>query len=187
MRLFIAVDISERSRTLLHKKVCRFQNNIEQKLKWTAPEKWHLTLKFLGETKKDKVSLISELIASSLLDLQQFTIQFDHIGAFPGLNYPRIIYVGLDNGEAELQKIHSNLEEQLSTSGFEKDNRKYKPHLTLARTSNNTDKEKLADNIKHLKKSKNINIHSSIKAVHLYESKLMAEGPLYKKVRSFSL
>ena len=187
MRLFIAADITQRSRLLLNKKVKQFQKIIKQDLKWIEAQKWHITLKFLGETNKSKLTLLDNLLIKSIKNTDEFTLNINDISAFPDLKYPRVLFVSIDRGVSKLKKIHNQVDKQLSSAGFEPDDRNYVPHLTLARTYKQTDRKELAEKIKRIKQDYNLNIYSPISQIHLYQSKLMPDGPLYKKINSYSL
>jgi 2'-5' RNA ligase len=49
MRLFIAVDINNRSKKFIKKKLKILKSELNADFKWVKKENWHLTLKFIGE------------------------------------------------------------------------------------------------------------------------------------------
>ena len=187
MRLFTAVDISKRSRRLLDKKVSLIRDQVSQDIKWVDKEKWHLTLKFLGDTSERKLYDLQDAMMKAVEDKEKFGAVFSEIDAFPSLENPSVVYAGLESGEEELKNIYTDLENELVTAGFEPESREYIPHLTLARTRDNTDSSLLGTEIKKVIDGDFINIYTPIKEVHLYESKLLPEGPIYNKIYSFSL
>lgn len=187
MRLFIAVDLSDRSCELLENKVDILQDSINQNLKWVKKENWHLTLKFLGDTPEEKLGILQEKILESTAELESFKFQLSGISAFPDPDYPKVVYAAIDRGHEQLKELYNNLEQELTAAGFEADERSFTPHLTLARTSDNVDHKKLAKDLEQFSDKSFLNIFSPAREVHLYESKLLPEGPKYKKIFSISL
>ncbi len=134
MRLFIAITLSENSKNLLARKRNIIKNDIKQNLKWVKVENWHLTLKFLGETREDKIPEIKEILRETSLNYYKFPIKFDGLNAFPGFKHPKVIFFDIKKGKNNLIKIHREIDASLAQIGFEQENKKYTPHLTLARS-----------------------------------------------------
>ncbi len=187
MRLFIAFDVSKRNKKLISQKVSKINNNIDQNLKWVNKENWHLTLKFLGDTDPDKLKIIEQSMKEISKEYKNFSIQFSGLNAFPDINHPRVLYLEINKGYKILCDIYNDLEKKLTEKSFAPDQKKYTPHLTIARSYKNTDYKKLFQNLKNIKENIFINIYNKIKNIHLYESKLLPEGPVYKKIYKFSL
>ncbi len=183
MRLFIAVDINERSKDLINKKVKYMQTEFQQKLKWVKKANWHLTLKFLGETPGKKVPVLGDILAETARQHLAFKIQFAGLGAFPAKKNPSVIFARINKGYQNLLDLYQTLEKNLVKAGFSPDKRNYKPHLTLARTYKNTDKRLVADNLKKLSDENLLNIYSDCQLINLYESKLLPEGAEYRKIK----
>jgi 2'-5' RNA ligase len=54
------------------------------------------------------------------------------LGHFPPRGEPRVLWVGVDGGD-ELLELHRQVERVLKRAGIPPEDRKYSPHLTLAR------------------------------------------------------
>jgi 2'-5' RNA ligase len=54
------------------------------------------------------------------------------VGCFPNSRRPRVLWVGLDGGEP-LLAIQEAVEQATEPLGFEREHRKFHPHLTLGR------------------------------------------------------
>ncbi|MFW5720905.1 MAG: 2'-5' RNA ligase family protein [Bacteroidota bacterium] len=72
MRLFIAIDVPERSKNLIEKKVNLIKKEIDQDVKWVTKHNWHITLKFLGDVDKNKVSAIEKTLVSVKNNFKNF-------------------------------------------------------------------------------------------------------------------
>lgn len=83
MRLFIAVDLTERDRELIFRKVANLQKEIEEDIKWVNKKNLHLTVKFLGENDKTKADEVIEQLQKLDFNCQHEYIQLKKTGGFP--------------------------------------------------------------------------------------------------------
>ncbi|MBN2160749.1 MAG: RNA 2',3'-cyclic phosphodiesterase [Spirochaetes bacterium] len=176
LRLFFALP-AEGARELLipvHERLQEFGREI----KTVSPENFHITLKFLGETGAE--------ISRGLLDdfkridpgipPQAFILR--GLGTFPDERRARVIWCGLDmdtDGILRLQKI---VEELCKNYGFKKEDRPFKPHLTLARVR---DRMKMPPSLAEYVRANTRTPYgeSSFNRIVLFRSELRREGPLY--------
>jgi 2'-5' RNA ligase len=128
MRLFVALDIEPEIR----QRIAEFRNQMKAfapDVRWVGPETFHVTLQFLGETKK------LEEIQTALSRVQGAPIQltFRDTGFFPNPKSPRVFWVGIES-DRQLQDLVNSIAAELQPLGFERDAGPYKPHLTMARS-----------------------------------------------------
>ena len=129
MRLFIAVDVPEDICSYLLK----IQSGLDPAVKKTGS--FHMTLKFLGdagEQTKDRVTESLEKIKA-----EQFELELSELGAFPGRDYIRVIWIGTKENPI-LMKLQKDIENALESFGFKKE-LDFHPHLTLARVQTKMD------------------------------------------------
>ena len=69
MRLFIGINITKKQRTRIHR-VARVLRERDLPIRWIDPDKFHITLKFLGEVRSAQVEAIEERIAGKKADIQ---------------------------------------------------------------------------------------------------------------------
>jgi RNA 2',3'-cyclic 3'-phosphodiesterase len=127
MRLFVALDIDANIRA----RITDFRNQMRPlapDVRWVGPETFHVTLQFLGETKK----LAEIQSALRLVKGSPITITFRGAGFFPTPEAPRVFWVGIESDQ-NLQALAKSIAETLQPLGFERDKGPFKPHLTLAR------------------------------------------------------
>jgi len=132
LRLFVAVDVDERVRT----QVARVENALRpvvSGVKWVEPELCHITLKFLGYVPEEQVPAIAEACRRTAMVGQPFDMGFRGVGAFPRLRNARVLWMGLERGEALLAALAATLERELAPLGFAPEQRPFSPHLTLGR------------------------------------------------------
>ncbi|OIO34431.1 MAG: 2'-5' RNA ligase [Candidatus Omnitrophica bacterium CG1_02_40_15] len=132
MRAFIAVEIDHQAKQKISELILQLKKS-NADVKWVTEDQMHFTLKFLGNIDKDKVRGISDSISSVSDNFNSFKIAFSRIGAFPSLNHPAVIWLGIDKGAESLKMLNEKIEAALEKSGFERESREFKPHLTLGR------------------------------------------------------
>jgi len=176
MRLFIAALLPEEIKKQLTESINSLKHEVDG-VKWERPEKLHITLKFLGDVEESKLDSIDDLLIKLSSAYSSFNLSLTDFGGFPNLKKPRILYVGLSTNSL-LSKLVSELEEELSVLGFEKESRKFIPHITLGRV-----KKKI--NIQY---SPQITKNSfKVTQIGLIKSKLSSSGSVYKPKQIFRL
>lgn len=174
MRLFIAVNISQRSQKFIKDKVDLLKAEYQTEVKWTKKENWHLTLKFIGEASAaEKEDLILALKNIDFNEQNKY-LQFSKIDCFPDCKRAKVIYLALERGRSLLESLHAKLEGQLLNLGFESDSRPYIPHLTLGRS-----KSKPVKISSKFRQRDFVNIYARIESISLYQSELKNDGPEY--------
>lgn len=124
-RLFVAIDPPQHIREHLALLCCGLPN-----ARWTPPEQFHLTLSFIGEVDGSTFLDIREALAE--VSFPRFSLQLQGVGFFPPRGQPRIIWAGVEKSEP-LHLLQRKITTRLFHLGLEPDNRKFSPHLTLAR------------------------------------------------------
>ncbi|MBI2358762.1 MAG: RNA 2',3'-cyclic phosphodiesterase, partial [Deltaproteobacteria bacterium] len=118
-------------------KISEAQLQLRSKLpgvRWVARENLHFTIKFLGSVAEEKIGPIMEALEQPVRAVQRFSVAARGIGVFPGVNRPRVLWVGLQ-GEA-LAGLVSGVERALEPLGFARERRAFQPHLTIGRWRN---------------------------------------------------
>lgn len=90
----------------------------------------HLTMRFIGEV--DGVTFSEVGAALEDLSFAPFRLALRDFGCFCSGRVPRVVWVGVDDG-GMLARLHEKIESRLRRIGLPPENRKFKPHLTLAR------------------------------------------------------
>ncbi len=132
MRTFIAVDLDDRLKThFIH--IIKKLDTGDGSFKWITRQGMHITLKFLGEISESQKSEVERVLDKVTNKHSSFLLQFIGSGTFPqNSKNPRVLWIGLNKNEA-LEKLHTDIEEEIAELGFPKDNRPFHPHLTLCR------------------------------------------------------
>jgi len=153
--------------------------------RFPRPESIHLTLKFLGDVQESAVQDILETMNEEVCKYESFEVSVRKAGAFPHLANPRVVWLGVEP-EEELEKLQSSVESGLVELGFEKEKRRFSPHLTLARVKS----RHMIANLMHY-----LELHGSkidlgsflVRTVVLYRSELRPSGAVYSRLGSAAL
>ena len=183
MRLFIAIELSQSIRDEL----ARIQFHLKYSaadVKWVEKDNIHLTLKFLGEVPEEKVEKIKSILDGTAKEMKSFDISLKDIGAFPKIEYPRVIWVGLDKGVVESKGLAEKIDEELSKIGYEKEPRPFAAHLTIGRVRSAKNKAALKEKISSITPIPGSQLVTSIT---LFKSTLTSNGPIYTKLHEAKL
>ena len=93
----------------------------------------HVTLTFLGDQSDAGLALAAEALDAVGAAVAPFTVTLFGLGAFPGMERPRIIWVGVAEGALEIRALKSRLEDALESRSFARESRPWHPHLTIGR------------------------------------------------------
>lgn len=175
MRCFIAVDVDNPS-------VSSFIDELSEvgaALRVVRPENLHLTLKFLGEVPDDSIDSIKKAMDDSFSHFDAFEASLEGTGAFPSENYMRVVWVGFEENRERFIEMQKVLDENLASLGFAPDKR-FHPHLTLARVKSQKGKGKLKAFINKNKERSFGKL--KVDSVELKKSVLGPKGPVYSTV-----
>ena len=130
MRIFVALDIPEEVRAALDALITRLRP-VSRTARWTRIEGVHVTLKFIGEVRPEKVEAIEASLAKIRFP-HPVEMKFRGVGFFPNERRPSVFWAGVEVG-AELGALASAVETSLQPLGIAREQRAFSPHLTLAR------------------------------------------------------
>jgi len=141
----------------------------------------HLTLKFLGKT--DKKDQIIEVL-NKIPKIKPFDLNFNGLGKFGRGADIRVVWVGIKPSE-NLKILFDKIESHLEPIGFPREERKFSPHITLARNRQGQIPENLLNRIEDLSDQRIA--AQEITSFQLYKSDLTISGPIYTTLSDFHL
>ncbi len=181
-RLFVAIGLPESIRAELEQ-LQKQLKSFARDAKWVHVKGIHLTLKFLGYVDPDQIPEITETLASAAKNQFAVSVQARGCGFFPNARRPNVLWMGVN--APELIPLQQEMEEKMAKLGFEKENRAYSPHLTLARFKDNRGLLPLA---KETEQFANKDFGSfTANSFSLYESILRPQGAEYHALKDFNL
>jgi len=129
MRIFIALDLDD----AIRQRIGRFIEGVRgfaPDARWVLPESLHITLKFIGERPAEMIEDIKRVLAG--VEMAPFDLSLEGYGFFPTAKSPRVFWVGIESG-LQLLQLAKAVDEMTSALGIPKEQRRFSPHLTLAR------------------------------------------------------
>jgi len=100
---------------------------------WVKPGNIHITIRFLGDLGEDGVRRVSESVRESAASEEAPRARLGILGAFPKLEKPRVVWVGLGEGTETVTSLGKRVNDALKRDGFGPADKPFRPHLTLAR------------------------------------------------------
>lgn len=150
-------------------------------LKVVSAEHLHLTLKFLGDTEDGLVPEIVSAMREATTGVAPFAVRVRGTGAFPNLSRPSVLWVGLEGAEP-LARMAKSLNESLVALGFEREDRPWSPHVTLARVRGRRDLDRAQAVLRAHTDEVFAEVH--LGEIRLKKSVLRPGGPEYSIVAS---
>lgn len=141
-KLFIGLPIQSTTALLFEDRWSSDPELNRNRMAWTKPSNWHVTLFFLGPRPDWQIGILGQLIDSSFHEIHSFTSPLKGLGVFPEEGKPRVLWLGLDNIQP-LMAAYAALGNLLQENGFHVDPKPLKPHLTLARIKTLADRPSL--------------------------------------------
>ncbi len=176
IRTFIAVELDPSFTEKIRELQGRFS---DFDLKFVDPELVHITLKFLGNVEESRISSLSAALDS--ITCEPFEAKVGGLGVFPKPSNPKVLWLG---ATGNFRALHDDVENLLKPFKFEKDDREFTAHATLARVKF-LKKEQKNEFINNVNELKDIEIGNMwVNRVLFKKSTLTPKGPIYETLHT---
>jgi len=183
-RVFCAVELPDDVRARLEDHVVRLRGEVpDASASWSRVENIHLTLKFFGNVGVDRIPRISEAARRAVKQFSKFQIVIGNTGVFPRPSRPQVLWIGVNDPSGKLSALQESFENECVAEGFEKEDRTYRPHLTIARLRKPDGARRLAQ--AHLA-MKFEPMQIAITEVIVFRSELSSKGSRYTPISRVS-
>jgi 2'-5' RNA ligase len=174
LRAFIAIDLPPDVKAALDRVAATLGGRVPRgAVRWVRPEQMHLTLRFLGDTPSDRLPGLTAALDTLAAGHAPFTLRLTGVGCFPNARRPRVVWVGLGREEQRLLALVAGLEAALRPLGWPPEDKPFRAHLTLGRVKD----ERAAQGVDWATDVPPLDV--PVAAVHLIESQLRPDGPVY--------
>ncbi len=154
------------------------------RVRWEPPDKFHCTIKFLGNVDTGIVEDIGSDIRGIVAASPVFQVTYATVGAFPNRRAPRVVWIGCSEPTGVLARMKSELDTTLAPRGFEVEDRPFSPHLTLGRVKDPADGRHLTPMLESLTfEPQTVQVNDIV----LMKSVLTPRGSLYTTIFEFPL
>lgn len=194
MRSFISIspppNIIQQIAALQQKVVAALGNDAARSLALARADKFHLTLRFLGEMQAEQRPGLEAALAEIAARHTPITIDLGTVGVFPNPRRPAVLWLGIGvNGD--LARLQAEVEAAAQEAGFPAEGRAWSPHLTLARVHRTVmggALKQLSEGVQRVHEDETISAwHASFTAhgMELMRSELLPQGARYTVVGEF--
>jgi RNA 2',3'-cyclic 3'-phosphodiesterase len=153
VRTFIALPLSPEPAAELMAFYDRLRRRFASDLvRWTPPEQWHLTLRFLGDVAPEEMLALETTLRQACATQAAFQLQLTGVGGFPSLDAPRVIWLGLAGELDRLAVLQEKVSQATAYWGSHREIQKCHPHLTLGRVKldNSGDRRSIGERLSSL-------------------------------------
>lgn len=148
----------------------------QERISWVNPERYHITIRFLGDTPPDLLESIRVSMRTNIELPQKTLLQVGNAGSFGPMKKPRVIWLGFKDSTV-FDMLREDVDQALAACGIPGTDQAFRAHLTLGRIRGLKDRNeyyRLMDSMKS-RFSGEILINQLV----LYKSELESQGPVY--------
>jgi 2'-5' RNA ligase len=138
MRLFVAIPLAAAVISELSAISARLKSR-EDGLRWQAPESWHITLQFLGNTSQEQYECVVARLHK--LHLPPVPIRLEGLGLFDRAG----VFLATIKLSPALLLLQRRVTAATEPCGFIPETRPFQPHITLARSKGNGPRQGLRE------------------------------------------
>jgi len=175
IRLFVALDLPAPVR----ERLSLLQGGVPG-ARWYAPGQMHLTLRFIGEVPESTARDIDDALIA--LRVPGFALELFGVGAFGG-KLPRALWAGVRDGE-KIVHLQRKVETALQRLGLPPEERKFTPHVTLARLKDSPKAKVMEFLAAHALFSSG---EFPVTSFALFSSQLSSNGSIYRIESTYAL
>jgi len=177
IRAFIAIPLDPK----IQHSIERMQDHLKKTnsdVKWVKPENIHITLKFLGDVNTEQINSVKQALSNCTHNTRPFKVELSQLGAFPNIERPRTLWIGLKDSKKQLNRIAVSLEKALGKIGFQGDQRPFNSHITIGRVRSSKNINLLSQLLSNYQIATGLT--QTISKIVLLKSTLNSEGPLHE-------
>jgi RNA 2',3'-cyclic 3'-phosphodiesterase len=133
-RLFVAIAVPDAVR----EEILRVQRELQPLMprgvvRWTKPEQFHLTLRFLGDVSSNRVTGLQDSLRAVCSCTSPLNLRAQGVGFFPKARSPRVIWIGINDGENRLVDFQRKIEDAVQPFSAGPGGERFAGHVTLGR------------------------------------------------------
>ena len=154
-------------------------------VKWVARHNVHVTMHFFGDLEPDTIEPLTEALRDAVRQVGTFHIAVRSVGTFPPRGRPRVVWLGLDDPQRGLVRLHEAVEDATALVGLPVEKRKFRAHLTVGRVR---PRKRPAGLAQALAEAAEVDCGTcEIDSLVLFKSDLTPRGPIYEALATLPL
>ncbi|HUR70299.1 MAG TPA: RNA 2',3'-cyclic phosphodiesterase [Candidatus Thermoplasmatota archaeon] len=144
----------------------------------------HFTLSFLGQVADEAQPALAAAVAEAARGARRFALRLLHVGAFPNVRHPRVVWVGVED-PGPISTLAIRVRAELAARGYSGDDKDFRAHLTLARVRSPQAADELSTFLR--RHGADVFHETPVESVSLYRSTPGPHGPRYEALATAAL
>jgi 2'-5' RNA ligase len=188
LRLFVALTPPPEAIAQLremHGQLQAFAQRRGLQLRYVPQAAWHVTLKFIGTFPRARLAALETSLGSVFRNTPAPAAGIAGAAGFPDDRRARVLVAGLFDPERQLESLAGACEQSATHFGVDVEQRRYRPHITFARS-------RLAEDLRPWVDTVNADMSLPTTPVRypracLFSSTLTPSGSVYRVLREYQL
>lgn len=176
LRLFAGLELP----VLLRQRLTLMHGGIDG-ARWTERDNFHLTLTFIGNVDEAVAEAAHDALSS--VHTEPFTLQVKGTGAFAKGKDVHVLWIGVEHNEV-LFRLKDKIDRALQRAGVPFENRKYTPHITIARLQKSADEKEIA---RFMQEHNLFSGEFDVDTFTLFRTHQTKNGSMYEPVEQYPL
>ncbi len=180
IRTFLALELPKDIKTEVFRQIEQYRGIEPTGIKWVPKENLHITLQFIGDTKKEDLPDITEFLGYSFSKIPKMKFMQPELEIIPGRN-PRVIWISFSTESKQIFGFSKNFKKELVEMGYQLDSKPLRFHATLGRI-----KKRLPEILIKKILTTELKFESFfVEEATLYQSFLRPQGPIYEDIVNY--
>lgn len=154
-------------------------------VRWVSGGNLHLTVKFLGAVEDRDLGEVCRLAEAAAAQVQPFEFVVKALSSVPPAGQMRMVWCGIEEATGRLARLAELLEQAYVGMGFKRENRRFRPHLTLGRVKAGRNVDQLRAAVARFADA-NFGTQPA-KELIVLSSQLTPDGPIYSPLATAKL
>lgn len=134
--MFVALAIPEQVKERIGAAQSALRRVLPSKAaRWTRPQQFHLTLRFLGNVAATRVDELIEVCRRACAAHPSLELRAESIGFFPNARAPRVVWAGIHDSNHRLAGLWRIVQSVTGAFTTEQEESQFTGHVTLARVN----------------------------------------------------
>ena len=147
-----------------------------ERISWVDPKRFHVTLRFLGDTEEREVEAIGNALREQVILPPVTRLKLDRLGSFGPRKKPRVVWVGFED-PGLFESLKGAVDHALESCGIPTSDQLFRAHLTLGRVRSLKNMSRFYQVVGEMEEQFRVDV--AMERMVFYRSELKTGGPVY--------